>query len=427
MLASVQPGDLVGKTEVKRRIGQGSMGSVFLGHHMDLGIPVALKMLNVEFSSDEKARERFLREGQLQAQLDHPNICRVHAIGNDSGCYYLVQEFVEGVNLREVIRDKALPPTQALKVLWDLGQALKYIHAKGLIHRDIKPSNVMIRKKDSSAVLMDFGLVRPKQGSKLTAVGTIMGTANYMPPEQANPRGKFGPINPKSDLYSLGATFYRLITGVPPYAAKNPIETIMLLLKQPLRPPREVKPDISAEIEDICLWCMEKAQDERIDNAERLLEALVAFTRGAYKIRPPKPKPVVRAVSEEGPPLATTKAPRRKRSDARSTSRSQSGSGSRSRKSGEGRKSASGESGKGSKARRSRSGAKRSSESEKTRSSEARRARRRLLEQQEAARAEEAQAKGLMKSSSVIAFVWILSGILFACIVLVLILRILGD
>ncbi len=432
MLASIKPGDLVGKTRIKRRIGQGSMGSVFLGHHLDLDIEVAVKLLNVDLSSDDKARERFLREGQLQAKLDHPNIVRVHALGNDDGSYYLAMEFVDGVNLGDVVGDKALPQTQALKVLWDLAQALKYIHAKGLIHRDIKPSNVMIRKKNSSAVLMDFGLVRPKQGSKLTAVGTIMGTANYMPPEQANPRGGFGPISPQSDLYSLGATFYKLLTGKAPYAANNPIETIMKLLSEPLTPPREINAKIAPEVEDICLWCMEKEQKNRVDTADALLQALVAFTKGRYKIRPlrvpppvtpkptPKPKPTVvgpkikpRKLPTIEPPVRPKKEPStegRHLSSAEVLARKAAATAERARKT------------KERAATRSSSG---SRKKRRTKASGERRKKSDTRRKRESTETREREVAS--KTSSATVAVWILSGILFASIVVLLVYRILGD
>lgn len=203
--------------QIERELGHGGMSTVYLAVQESLGRQVALKVMAPALVADRSFGERFLREARTVAQLTHQNILAVYDIGSIGHRYYLAMEYVSGGDLKQCIRQGALPPEQALAILKQVASALGYAHQKGFVHRDVKPENVLFRE-DGTAVLADFGIAKAiGSGTRMTGVGMSIGTPHYMSPEQA--RGK--EVDGRSDLYSLGVVLFEMLTGRVPYDAED--------------------------------------------------------------------------------------------------------------------------------------------------------------------------------------------------------------
>jgi serine/threonine-protein kinase len=215
---------LNGRYELHRRIGRGGMAEVYLARDRLLDRPVAIKILFPEFAADPSFVARFRREAQAAANLNHPNIVGVYDWGKERGTYYIVMEYVDGRTVSEIIRtDGPLDPKQAAGIAADVAAGLGFAHRKGVVHRDIKPGNILITGTGEVKVA-DFGIARAMTATTdddLTQVGSVMGTATYFSPEQA--QGK--PVDPRSDLYSLGVVLYEMLVGQPPFSGDQPVAT----------------------------------------------------------------------------------------------------------------------------------------------------------------------------------------------------------
>ena len=272
----------LGQYRLRRLLGAGGMGEVYLAEHLLLKRPCAVKLIRPGAATDPRALERFEREVRLTATLSHPNIVEVYDYGRaEDGTYYYVMEYLPGLSLDELVeRHGPLPPGRVVYLLRQVCQALSEAHAAGLIHRDIKPSNVIAARRsgmDDVAKLLDFGLVLPRAGSptpQLTGEGQVLGTPLFMAPEQVMGGGRV--VDERSDLYALGAVAYFLLTGRPPFDGENGIGVMIAHARDPVVPPSRDRADVPEDLERVVLRCLAKEPTERFPDAESLERALGA-------------------------------------------------------------------------------------------------------------------------------------------------------
>jgi serine/threonine protein kinase len=262
-----------GQYEVQELIAQGGMGAVYKALDQKLNRIVALKVVHPHLSGDPSFLNRFLREARDMARLPHENIVTIFAVGQDQATHYLVMEYFPGTNLRDMISSTgAFPLSKAVSITRQMANALSYAHSHGIIHRDIKPANVLVAT-DNRAKLTDFGIAAALDHAPLTSTGQIIGSLPYMPPEQA----RDATLDGRSDLYSLGMTFYELLTGVNPRRnLSNTVILGMLLSEdnmQPLEFPASVPPGIQQVVNDLLRY----RPTDRIQDADTLLERLEAL------------------------------------------------------------------------------------------------------------------------------------------------------
>ena len=268
-----------GQYRLRERIGAGGMGEVFLAEHELLKRPCAVKLIRPEVVLRAGSIDRFEREVRINATLSHPNTVEIFDYGRtEDGTYYYVMEYLPGMSLGDLVeRYGPLPPGRAVYLLRQVALALQEAHEAGLIHRDIKPSNIFAARRggmDDVAKLLDFGLVRPAataSSPRTSDEGQILGTPLYMSPEQAtNSR----PLDARSDIYSLGAVAYYLLTGRPPFDVPNAIEAIIAHARDPVVPVSQIRDDVAADLDAVVLRCLAKDPQERFPNAESVEIAL---------------------------------------------------------------------------------------------------------------------------------------------------------
>ena len=220
-MANQEPTVFNDRYELHRQIARGGMADVFLARDLLLDRPVAIKVLFDQFSKDQQFVERFRREAQRAANLNHPNIVSVFDWGEESGTYFIVMEYVEGRSLAEIIRTEgSIHPDKVAEISSEVAAALSFAHRNGIVHRDVKPGNVLVAPNGHIKVA-DFGIARALANvqSELTQAGTVMGTATYISPEQAQGME----VDPRSDLYSLGVMIYEMLLGHPPFTGETPV------------------------------------------------------------------------------------------------------------------------------------------------------------------------------------------------------------
>lgn len=262
-----------GDYELLGEIAKGGMGIVYKARQTKLNRIVALKVIRSgEFADDEQVR-RFHSEAEAAAKLDHPGIVPVFEVGEVNNQHFFSMAIVEGQSLHSKVNDIGpLVPRQAAKLTRTVAEAVQFAHNKGIVHRDIKPHNILLDENGQPRVT-DFGLAKDIHGgSDLTATGQVMGTPSYMSPEQA--AGYVEQIGPKSDVYSLGATLYFLLTGRPPFQAASTIETVRQVIDNEPVPPRRLNSEISPNLETICVKCLRKEPSKRYANAAELADDL---------------------------------------------------------------------------------------------------------------------------------------------------------
>jgi eukaryotic-like serine/threonine-protein kinase len=269
-MAGLAPGTLVDERyKIVSRLGAGGMADVFLAEDEQLGRKVALKLLYQRFAEDPGFVERFRREAQAAAGLQHPNVVSVYDRGAYDGTYYIAMEYLPGRSLKQLIRAEApLDPIRAIDLTLQILKAARFAHRRGVIHRDLKPHNVIVDDSDNAKVT-DFGIARAG-ASDMTETGSIMGTAQYLSPEQAQGHA----VSAGSDLYSIGVVLYEMLTGRVPFDAESAV-TIALKHVSEAPPPMAVfNPDVPAELDQVVMWALNKNPVDRPANADQFITAL---------------------------------------------------------------------------------------------------------------------------------------------------------
>ena len=263
--------------EIVRHLARGGMAEVYLAHDQLLDRRVALKVLFPEFARDPAFVQRFRREAQAAANLNHPNIVAVFDWGEEDGTYFIVMEYVEGRSVREAIQsDGPLYPNLAADLASDIAGALGFAHRSGVVHRDVKPGNILLTPQGQVKVT-DFGIARAAGTSEgLTQTGSVMGTATYFSPEQAQGL----PVDARSDVYSLGIVLYEMVCGVPPFSGESPISVAYKHVREEATKPTVVNPDVPVALENIILTAMSKLPDGRYASADDMRADLARFRRG---------------------------------------------------------------------------------------------------------------------------------------------------
>ncbi len=275
--------NLIGRTlgdfEILAELGRGAMGVVYKARQVSLNRIVAMKVLPPQFTYDESYVARFKREARSAAQLEHPAIISIYEIGERDSLHYIIMRYIEGETLRDIMqREGQMPLQRVINLIAPVVAALDYAHSQGVIHRDIKPSNIMV-SRTGSIFLTDFGLARTVGGNGgLTATGMIMGTPDYMSPEQA--RG-VGNIGAPTDIYALGIVIYQMLTNVLPFEAESTLGMLYARLIEPPKPPRTFRPDLSPAVEAVLLKALDREPARRYQRAGEMLEALVASMQAA--------------------------------------------------------------------------------------------------------------------------------------------------
>ena len=269
----------IGDYALLEEIARGGMGVVYRARQISLNREVAVKMLLHGVLAGDQAIARFKAEATAVANLRHPNIVAIHEIGEYQGQHFFSMEFVAGRTLADKVRDGPLPAKLAATYLQRVAEAVQYAHEHGVLHRDLKPSNVLVDENDQPRVT-DFGLAK-RTGAEmdLTLTGQVIGTPAYMSPEQAG-GAKFGPVDARSDVYSLGAVFYHLVTGRAPFTGEAITEILHQVTEIEPVAPRLLNPKLPSDLETICLKCLAKEPAGRYASAQALAEDLGRFLRG---------------------------------------------------------------------------------------------------------------------------------------------------
>ncbi len=278
-------GMTIGDYEIEGELSRGAFGVVLKVRPGTLARALAkergfsgeiLAMKVMLSGQDPEEQRRFADEMRTLINLQHHNIVRMFDSGGEHGLHYYTMELIQGVDSRTLVREQGgkLPVLYAMRIARDVASALDGVHRKGVFHRDLKPANVMIDRaaQPYRTVLIDFGLVAQQKGGK--DEGLILGTPSYMPPEQAKPKGGFGEVNATSDIYSLGATFYFLMTGTAPFPGRDPREIIKRVCSEPAPDPVTLNPEIPKSIAALCMKCLAKRQFDRFDDAAALVKEL---------------------------------------------------------------------------------------------------------------------------------------------------------
>ena len=254
-----------GRYRIIRKLGSGGMANVYLAEDQELGRRVAIKILNDRHANDEQFVERFRREAKNAAGLSHPNIVSIYDRGEAEGTYYIAMEYLDGRSLKELIVSRGPAPVHvAIDYARKILDALRFSHRNGIVHRDIKPHNVIV-DAEGRVKVTDFGIARAG-ASQMTEVGSIIGTAQYLSPEQA----KGAPVDQTSDLYSVGIVLYELLTAKVPFTGDSPVEIAMKHISAIPEPPSSIRPDVPADLDKVVLRALGKVPEDRYPNAEEM-------------------------------------------------------------------------------------------------------------------------------------------------------------
>lgn len=279
---------LIGTTlrayRLTRLLGRGAMGMVYAAEHEDSGLKVAVKFLSGEFSGKKEFVARFMHEAEACSTMQHENLMRVFEAGEHDGVYFMVMEFVDGIDLAHFLdTQEKVKESQALPWLKQTARALAYAHSQGIVHRDLKPENIMLNR-EGLVKLADLGLSKrldADENLSMTLSGTVIGTPYYISPEQTKDAKR---VDARTDIYSLGATFYHLLTGRPPFNGHSAAEVMAKHMNEPLVPPQRVNAALSDHVGDLLCKMMEKATDKRFPSMDAVIEAIERIERGEAPI-----------------------------------------------------------------------------------------------------------------------------------------------
>ncbi len=274
-LSDVLP-EMWGDYEILDELGRGGMGIVYLARQQRLGRTVALKVLQGGAAASDADRQRFRSEAEAAARLDHPHIVPLYEVGEHAGQPYLCMKYIAGETLARRLQAGPLTSDEAVRILLPLCSAVTEAHAQGILHRDLKPANILIDER-GQPYITDFGLAKLQgaEGRSLTESGAILGTPGYLSPELASAGRQ--PIGVGTDVYSLGAILYAMLTGRPPFQGATSVQTIMQVLEQDPVPPRLLNPDVDPDLQLIALKCLQKPVDLRYAGASDLERDLRAW------------------------------------------------------------------------------------------------------------------------------------------------------
>ena len=261
----------IGKYQVEQLLGRGRMGVVYKAFQQDLNRSVALKLLAEGGHASDKHKERFVKEAQALAKLRHPNIVTVYEVGEWEGQPFFTMDFVDGKPLDKMIVKQRLPPRECARLVKEIAEAMEYAHVNGIIHRDLKPGNIILNNQ-GEPVIMDFGLARKLDETEHAGGDDILGTPAYMSPEQA--RGRSAETDARSDVYSVGAILYALLTGEDPFSGNSLLEILHKVIHDKPVPPEKMDPQIDAAISGICMKALGKEPKKRQQSAGELASDL---------------------------------------------------------------------------------------------------------------------------------------------------------
>jgi eukaryotic-like serine/threonine-protein kinase len=296
-----------GRYRVEDVLGRGGMASVYLARDEELERPVAVKVLAEHLADQPEFHDRFLREARLAAQLSHPNVVQVFDVGEENGSPFIVMECVEGSTLAQELKERGpLEPDEVVDLALQICGGLEHAHAAGLVHRDIKPQNLLLRP-DGTVKIADFGIARAAETTRLTQMGSVLGTAAYLSPEQALGEE----VTAAADLYSLGCVLYELLTGRTPYVFETLPELVVKHREEAIPPVRELRPDVPERLEAAVMHALARNSDYRPESAAALAEELAAAS----------PDPPTRLLPRATGTQVTEVLPQQAPTQARSVSR----------------------------------------------------------------------------------------------------------
>jgi serine/threonine-protein kinase len=286
---ALQIGDTVADYQILGILGQGGMGAVYHVRSLLSGREEAMKVVLPGYTSEAEAADRFLREIKIQASLQHPNIVALRAAVRAGHEILMIMELVEGTSLKALLQRGRLPVEQSIRIADDILGALGYAHQRGVVHRDVKPANILVSTRGLPK-LMDFGIARAPGDDKITQTGMAVGSLHYMSPEQAVSK----PVDQRSDIYSMGATFYEMLTARPPFDGESQYSILNAHLTKMAAQPADLAP-VSRELSDVVMKSLAKSPEERFQTAREFQDALRESLFGAspaqiIPIVPPKPK-----------------------------------------------------------------------------------------------------------------------------------------